>query len=39
MTILPQPSAFSLAAARLGWAAADCIAPMIVTPLSATKPG
>jgi precorrin-6Y C5,15-methyltransferase (decarboxylating) len=24
MTILPQPSAFSLAAARLGWALADC---------------
>jgi precorrin-6Y C5,15-methyltransferase (decarboxylating) len=24
MTILPQPSAFSLAAARLGWAIADC---------------
>ena len=28
MTILPQPSAFSLAAARLGWPLADC------TPLS-----
>ena len=25
MTILPQPSAFSLAAARLGWAVADCV--------------
>jgi precorrin-6B C5,15-methyltransferase / cobalt-precorrin-6B C5,C15-methyltransferase len=25
MTILPQPSAFSLAAARLGWAIADCV--------------
>jgi len=24
MTILPQPSAFSLAAARLGWAVAEC---------------
>ena len=24
MTIVPQPSAFSLAAARLGWALADC---------------
>jgi precorrin-6Y C5,15-methyltransferase (decarboxylating) len=24
MTILPQPSAFSLAAARLGWPIADC---------------
>ena len=24
MTILPQPGAFSLAAARLGWAVADC---------------
>ncbi len=24
MTILPQPSAFSLAAARLGWSLADC---------------
>jgi precorrin-6Y C5,15-methyltransferase (decarboxylating) len=24
MTIVPQPSAFSLAAARLGWAIADC---------------
>jgi precorrin-6B C5,15-methyltransferase / cobalt-precorrin-6B C5,C15-methyltransferase len=24
MTIVPQPSAFSLAAARLGWAVADC---------------
>jgi precorrin-6Y C5,15-methyltransferase (decarboxylating) len=24
MTVLPQPSAFSLAAARLGWALADC---------------
>ena len=24
MTIVPQPSAFSLAAARLGWPAADC---------------
>jgi precorrin-6Y C5,15-methyltransferase (decarboxylating) len=24
MTILPQPSAFSLAAARLGWPLADC---------------
>src|SRR5262249_26696213 len=24
MTILPQPSAFSLAAARLGWALAEC---------------
>src|SRR5205823_9127181 len=26
MTIVPQPSAFSLAAARLGWAVADCAA-------------
>ena len=26
MTILPQPSAFSLAAARLGWAVAECAA-------------
>jgi precorrin-6Y C5,15-methyltransferase (decarboxylating) len=26
MTIVPQPSAFSLAAARLGWALADCVA-------------
>ncbi len=26
MTILPQPSAFSLAAARLGWPLADCAA-------------
>jgi len=26
MTILPQPSAFSLAAARLGWALAECTA-------------
>jgi precorrin-6Y C5,15-methyltransferase (decarboxylating) len=26
MTILPQPSAFSLAAARLGWPIADCAA-------------
>ena len=26
MTILPQPSAFSLAAARLGWPLADCVA-------------
>jgi precorrin-6B C5,15-methyltransferase / cobalt-precorrin-6B C5,C15-methyltransferase len=26
MTILPQPSAFSLAAARLGWPVADCAA-------------
>jgi len=26
MTIIPQPSAFSLAAARLGWALADCAA-------------
>jgi precorrin-6B C5,15-methyltransferase / cobalt-precorrin-6B C5,C15-methyltransferase len=26
MTILPQPSAFSLAAARLGWAIAECTA-------------
>ena len=26
MTILPQPSAFSLAAARLGWSLADCAA-------------
>ena len=26
MTIVPQPSAFSLAAARLGWALADCTA-------------
>jgi precorrin-6Y C5,15-methyltransferase (decarboxylating) len=26
MTILPQPGAFSLAAARLGWAIADCAA-------------
>jgi precorrin-6Y C5,15-methyltransferase (decarboxylating) len=25
MTILPQPSAFSLAAARLGWPLADCV--------------
>src|SRR6184192_3826352 len=25
MTILPQPSALSLAAARLGWAIADCV--------------
>jgi precorrin-6Y C5,15-methyltransferase (decarboxylating) len=25
MTIMPQPSAFSLAAARLGWAIADCV--------------
>jgi precorrin-6Y C5,15-methyltransferase (decarboxylating) len=25
MTILPQPSAFSLAAARLGWPLADCL--------------
>ena len=26
MTIVPQPSAFSLAAARLGWPVADCMA-------------
>jgi precorrin-6Y C5,15-methyltransferase (decarboxylating) len=26
MTIIPQPSAFSLAAARLGWPLADCVA-------------
>jgi precorrin-6Y C5,15-methyltransferase (decarboxylating) len=26
MVILPQPSAFSLAAARLGWTLADCVA-------------
>jgi precorrin-6B C5,15-methyltransferase / cobalt-precorrin-6B C5,C15-methyltransferase len=26
MTIVPRPSAFSLAAARLGWALADCLA-------------
>ena len=25
MTIIPQPGAFSLAAARLGWAIADCV--------------
>ena len=25
MTIMPQPSAFSLAAARLGWPVADCV--------------
>src|SRR5262249_43440382 len=25
MAIIPQPSAFSLAAARLGWALADCV--------------
>jgi len=25
MTVLPQPSAFSLAAARLGWPIADCV--------------